>query len=142
MGKLIGLPEWLVVSLFVIIGLAVWLLVGSIGHARMVRRTAAKRANPTREEFLAEMERSGSSADAAEFLWETALFYVQPNLTPHPDDELGEDLFIDDGDWSMDWPRDFAERKGFHKSNLPDWPEGWRVTLRNYGRWLDMGSAG
>ena len=83
------------------------------------------------------MEADVSSA-AAEFLWETALLYLKPRLTPHPDDDLVRDLPIDSDDFSMDWPRDFAKRQGFHESSFPDWPEGWTVTVRNYGRWLDM----
>jgi len=79
------------------------------------------------------------SPEAAEFLWETTLFYTKPRLTPHPDDDLVRDLPIDDGDWSMDWPREFAERQGFHDSNLPDWPKDWPVTIRNFGRWLSIG---
>ncbi|WP_170234895.1 hypothetical protein [Croceicoccus sediminis] len=48
------------------------------------------------------------------------------------------DLPIDEDDWSLDWPRDFARHHGFDESDLPDWPEGWPVTIRNYGRWLNM----
>lgn len=74
----------------------------------------------------------------AEFLWEKASFYVQLPLAPHPDDDPIKDLCIDGDDISMDWPRDWAELRGFHQSNLPDWPSGWQLTLRNFGRWLDM----
>lgn len=77
--------------------------------------------------------------DVARFLWETVLPYVEPQLTPHPDDNLGKDLCIDDDDWGMDWPLEFARRQGFHESNLPDWPKEWPATIRNYGRWLSAG---
>ncbi|WP_324261897.1 hypothetical protein U4960_01745 [Altererythrobacter sp. H2] len=85
---------------------------------------------------------SDVSEDAARFLWQTTLSclkFHEPSLTPHPDDDLIKDLPIDDDDISMDWPREWAERRGFHESNLPDWPKNWPVTIRNYGRWLDMG---
>ena len=141
MGELLGVPEWVAVTLCVLLGLAIWLIGGLIVHARMIRRTAAKRASPSRDEFLTAMVADGVSPDAAEFLWKTALFYVEPRLTPHPDDLLGKDLYIHDHDWSMDWPRDYAEQRGFHESNFPDWPEGWPPTLRNYGRWLSMAPA-
>ena len=81
------------------------------------------------------------SGEASEFLWEIALSYLEGwpwNLAPHPDDDLSKDLPVDEEDWSMDWPREWAERKGFHVSNLADWPEDWLPTIRNYGRWLDM----
>jgi len=85
--------------------------------------------------------RADVSREAALFLWQTALPYLdfhKPPLTPHPDDDLIKDLPIDSDDISMDWPKHWAERHGFHDSNLPDWPKGWPVTIRNYGRWLDM----
>lgn len=83
------------------------------------------------------MENDASKA-AAEFLWDKALAFTQPQFTPHPDDELGNDLLIDDGDWSMDWPIEWAEKNGFNHSNLLEWPHEWRPTLRNYGRWLSL----
>ena len=88
------------------------------------------------------MMRADVSEEAASFLWQTALPYLdchKPPLTPHPDDDLVRDLPIDADEISMDWPRDWAERGGFHDSNLPDWPKEWPATIRNYGRWLDMG---
>ena len=50
-----------------------------------------------------------------------------------------EDLPIDDEEWSMDWPQEWAELRDFHESNFHDWPESWPVTIRNFGRWLDKG---
>lgn len=138
MGELFGIPEWLARTLFVAAFLAI--VFGSAGIVLTKARTrlAARRTNPTYEEFMALM-RTDVGVDTAQFLWDTVLPYVKPQLTPHPDDELANDLCIYDGDWSMDWPREYAERRGFHDSNLPDWPEGWPVTVRNFGRWLDMG---
>lgn len=84
---------------------------------------------------------SGVSDDTSDFLWETISYYSQGlGWTPHPEDDLLTELPIDHDDISMDWPRQFAERRGYHESNLADWPEGWPVTVRNFGRWLDLGS--
>jgi len=57
-------------------------------------------------------------------------------LTPDPDDLL-HDLPIHEDDWSLDWPDDWAERKGFDASNFPDWLDDCPPTVRNYARWLD-----
>lgn len=62
------------------------------------------------------------SPEATAFLWKTALFYIAPRLTPHPNDRLDRDLPVDDGDWSMDWPRDLAREQGFDEELYPDWP--------------------
>ena len=78
------------------------------------------------------------SPDVSQFLWDQTLFYVEPRLTPHPNDHLFEDLKIDDDDVAMDWTREWADRQGFHESNYPDWPENWPTTVRNFGKWLDM----
>lgn len=138
MGELVGLPEWLFAILFVTIGVAIVFGFAWRNTRRQIASTVARRPNPPRQEFMVLMA-SDVSEETSSFLWETALFYCQGRgLTPHPDDDLLKDLPIDDDDISLDWPRDFAKRKGFHESNLPDWPEGCPVTLRNYGRWLDM----
>jgi len=79
------------------------------------------------------------SRETSEFLWQTLIVYLEPKLAPHPDDSLIDDLPIAGDDWSMDWPRDFAEARDFHHTNLPDWPADWPITVRNYGRWLDLG---
>lgn len=132
------MPDWLFATLFVASGVGIMLAIAWRNTNRRLAATAARRPNPTRVEFLKAMQADVSPA-AAEFLWETALPYLEPRLTPHPEDDLVQDLAINADDVSMDWPRDFARRQGFHDSNLPDWPEGWPLTIRNYGRWLDMG---
>ncbi len=78
---------------------------------------------------------------AKEFLWTNALAILQPALTPHPDDDLSRDLPIDSEEWSMDWPKAFADLHGFEQSAYPDWPKDLAPTLRNFGKWLDMGFA-
>ncbi|MEL7687172.1 hypothetical protein AAG596_06015 [Citromicrobium bathyomarinum] len=137
MDELLGLPEWLAKLLFVAFFL---LMLGAYGFYAIGKahgQLAARRPNPSREEFM-QMMAGCCSNEASAFLWAKALEYVRPKLNPHPDDRLGEDLCIDDDDFGMDWPREWAELKEFHESNMPDWPEGWPVTIRNYGRWLDM----
>lgn len=106
---------------FVLAGLAIWLMLGFVMHHHGQRRLAAKRPSPTRREFL-ELLAGSVDENTAKWLWDQAGPYYEP-LTPHPDDLLSEDAKIDDGDWSMDWPK------------------GWDVTIRNFGKWLDMGKA-
>lgn len=137
MGELLGIPEWLAMTLLVVLGVALWLTIGSAVWKRKVRQTAARRPNLSQDAFMTAMS-PDTSPQAAAFLWQTILDYVAPELTPHPDDILGKDLPIDDDDWSMDWPVAFARQQGFHESNLPEWPENWAATIRNYGRWLSM----
>lgn len=137
MGKLVGLPEWLAQTVFVGISVAIWLAIAWRKMSKQMRATQARRPSPSREEFL-EIMMPDADREVAEFLWQKAIFYLEPHLTPHPDDDLGLDLPIDEDDWGMDWPREWAAIRGFHESNLPKWPEAWPPTLRNYGKWLQM----
>jgi hypothetical protein len=68
MGELLGIPEWLAMTSFVLAGLAIWLAFGFVMHRRGMRRLAAKRPNPTRREFL-EMMLESVENDTAEWLW-------------------------------------------------------------------------
>ena len=138
MGELLGIPEWMAVTLWVGTGLAIALGYGYWTIRRAHQQVAFQRDNPSKEQFLAEM-RSDCTLEVSDFLWEKTLYYVEPRLTPHPDDDLILDLKIDDDDIAMDWPREWAEQRGFHDSNLPNWPEEWPATIRNFGKWLDMG---
>lgn len=131
------MPEWLFATLFV--GIAA-LVVGTIAWrntAREIARTAARRANPTKEEFMAMMTPDVSEQTAL-FLWDRAVGGLPSSLTPHPEDNLAESMAIDEEEWSIDWPADYARLNGFHESNLAEWPDGWKPTLRNLGKWLDM----
>lgn len=110
------------------------------GYNRRLKAIAKRRPNLTRGEFIAQLV-PDVSLEAAEFLWKTALDYIEPHATPHPDDHLWQDLPIDPDDIHLDWPRQWAESRGFHESQLPDWPEGTSPTIRNFGRWLDMAKA-
>ncbi len=141
MGELVGIPEWLAATLFVLLFICVVGVVAWRNSSRQVNSTLARRANPDQEEFLALMS-PHVSTEASEFLWHAALPYLEGkpwNLTPHPDDSLVDDLPIADEDWSMEWPLEWAAERGFHESNRPDWPDDWPPTIRNYGRWLDLG---
>lgn len=137
MGELLGVQEWVAVTGFVIVGLAVWLGAGFIMLGRARARVAARRPNPTEAEFLALMAQD-CSPEAARFVWEQALFYVAPRLTPHPDDLLLGDLCIDGDDIDMDWAQRWANRLGIPEHNLPDWPKDWPLTVRNFARWCDL----
>ncbi|MDJ0642020.1 MAG: hypothetical protein QNJ15_04315 [Erythrobacter sp.] len=135
------MPEWLFATLFVggfivIVGAVAWR-----NTKRQLKRLVARRPSPSKDEFL-EMMKPDVSREASEFIWDAVrshLDYFDHALTPHPDDDLVDELPIADEEWSMDWPREWAERSGFHESNFHDWPKEWPVTIRNYGRWLDMG---
>ena len=138
MAELLGIPEWLALTIWVGSVLAICLAYGYWSLRRAHERVSVRRSSPNEEQFLALME-PDCSREVSEFLWEKAVYYVEPRLTPHPDDDLLLDLKIDDDDIGMDWPRAWAEQRGFHESNLPDWPKAWPATIRNFGRWLDMG---
>jgi len=139
-GDLLGVSEWVVATGFVATGLAIWIGLGFWGIRRAYNRVAARRPNPTEAEFLAMMAQD-CSPEAAQFVWEQTLPYVTPRLTPHPDDLLIDDLCIDDDDIEVDWISDWADRKGLVASDLPDWPEVWPLTVRNFARWLDLARA-
>lgn len=132
------MPDWLLPTGFVALCLVAWIGFAWRNTLRQIARTSAKRPNPSREEFDALLGSRVSRA-SADFLWETMMFHLQPRLTPHPDDDLVRDLPIDSDDWSMEWPRDFAIRRGFDESAFPDWPKDVPVTVRNFARWLDLG---
>lgn len=134
-------PDWLWATFTVVGFLGILFCVAWRNTRRQIRATLARRPNLTEAQFM-EVMVGDVSEDAARFIWQTALSYLEfhkPFLAPHPDDDLIKDLPIDDDDISMDWPRAWAEHRGFHDRNLPDWPQDWPVTVRNYGRWLDMG---
>jgi hypothetical protein len=136
-GDLLSVSEWVAATGFVAAGLAIWLGFGAWLHRRALKRVAARRPNPTEAEFLAMMAQD-CSPEAAQFMWEQALPYIAPRLTPHPDDLLIDDLCIDDDDIDMGWISDWADRKGLAASELPDWPEVWPLTVRNFARWCDL----
>ena len=133
-------PDWLSATLSAGIFLAILFGWAWRNTRRQIEQTLSRRSNLTRDEFL-KMMAPDVSREASEFIWESALLcldYFKQKLTPHPDDHLVDDLPIDDEKWSFDWPRDWSDKIGIHASNLPDWPADWAVTVRNFGRWLDL----
>jgi hypothetical protein len=138
MGELLGIPEWLAATPFLIVVLLVWLAWGSRSIRKAHRHLAEKRPNPTRDEFLS-MMRVDVDEDVSAWLWDQLQVYYRP-LTPHPDDHLIEEARIDDDDIGTDWMRDFAKAAGLdHGKAWPDWPAEWELTVRNFARFLQLG---
>ena len=137
MGGLLGLPEWLAITLWLFLALALLRGVGQCILRRAHTRLAAKRPGPTRAAFLSAMAEDVPTRTAA-WLWDQLQIYYAP-LTPHPDDSLIDDACIDEDDIVMDWPSDFENHLGQGKIEWPHWPEQWPLTVRNYARWLEMG---
>lgn len=137
MGELLGLPEWVAKTGFVIAFVAIVFGMAGLSIRKAHARVAARRPNPTEAEFLVMMAQD-CSPEAARFVWAQALFYVEPRLTPHPDDLLRDDLCIDDDDIDMDWRREWAERLAIPEGDLPEWPNDWPLTVRNFARWCDL----
>lgn len=143
MDALFGIPEWLFATLFVVGFVAIVGVVAWRNTDRQLKHLISRRPSPSKDEVL-EMMQSDVAREPSEFIWDIAVPYFDcftPNLTPHPDDQLVDDFPIAEEDWGMDWPREWADRRGFHESNFHDWPEDWPATIRNYGRWLDMGAV-
>lgn len=67
MGELLGVPEWLAATGFVVIVLALWIGLGVFFLRRAHSRLVARRANPTENEFLAMMAQD-CSPEAAYFM--------------------------------------------------------------------------
>lgn len=105
---------------------------------RMISNTLARRDNPTREEFIALLERDVSNETAA-FMWDTMIVYLEPRLAPHPMDHLALDLPIDDDDPTLDWLPSFAELHGKNHKDWPEWLKDWKGTVQNFARWLELG---
>lgn len=73
--------------------------------------------------------------DVAAFVWDVLQAYYRPELTPHPDDDLMDDLLIDPEE-PEDWVLEYCRRSDISSQYLPEWPEDHRVTPRNLGRYL------
>ena len=133
------LMQWHVGLIFVVCFLSVLGILAWRNTKRQIRRTLARRENLSRSAFIEAM--SGEvSAKASEFLLEMTKPHLNCfglEIMLHPDDDFVRDLPIAEDDWSMDWPREWAERRGFHESNFPDWPKDQPVTVRNFAKWLD-----
>jgi hypothetical protein len=119
--------------------LGFWFVVGQRATTKSVKSILDRRENPSREDFLRMME-SDVSRGTAESLWDMFGSCSPPQVKPHPSDNVIEELLIDNI-FKSQWLLDFAQRNGFNPSDLPIWPSDWSVTVRNFGRWLDMGQA-
>ncbi|MFN3458942.1 MAG: hypothetical protein ACK4Z8_15310 [Novosphingobium sp.] len=119
--------------------LAVWLgggyLVGKRNYRRAVQTLRARRADPSREAFTASLSPEVRAA-TAEWFWQQLQAYYQPDLSPHPDDDLIRDMPIDPEE-PEDWVRDYCRANGLKERNLEPWPEGMAVTPRNLLGWLE-----
>ena len=79
------------------------------------------------------------SRETAVWMWDTVRFYTEPDLTPHPDDDMIGDLMIDDDDIGMDWLPEFAKGRGANWKLWPDWPKGQVASVRQFAQWLEQG---
>ena len=102
---------------------------------RMAAALLARRPNRTRDEFVALLA-PDVETETAEWFWNELLVYFRPTLTPHPDDDLMNDLPID-GDDPADWVQDYCKRNGLSTRQLQKWPESRLVTPRNLLGWLE-----
>lgn len=133
------MPEWLLPTLFVTGFLAILFFVASRNTRRGIESVLARRPNPNRTQFL-ELMLVDVSEQAAQFLWDKCseqLKHFSPAITSHPDDLLTE-LPLDEEEFQEDWSAEWTALNGMGESDLPEWPEAWPVTVRNFGRWLDM----
>jgi hypothetical protein len=74
-------------------------------------------------------------ADSAAWFWDELQVYYRPLLSPHPDDDLVNDMPIDP-DEPEDWARDYCRLSGIALRQVRNWPEGRPVTPRNFLCWL------
>lgn len=132
------MPDWLIPTAFVILVMGAVFFAARHNTRRMIATTLARRANPTRDEFVA-MLSEDVSPDTAEFLWNSMVDLVAPRLTPHPDDHLVDDLPIDPDEPAMDWMPEFSRRHGLNANHWPQWPDAQEYTVRNFARWLEAG---
>src|SRR3546814_14559302 len=87
---------------------------------------AARRPNPTREEFVALLSED-AGPDIAIFLWTELTPHWKPGLTPHPDDDFVNDLPIDRAE-PQDWLERYTEAAEYDWQHWPDWNANWPQT--------------
>ena len=113
----------------------VWLHIS--GERRLKRQKAilpALRVNPTYNEFAALLN-ADCEPDIADQLWCDLLPFYAPDMTPHPDDDVIQDMPIDH-DEPNDWLRDFCKKNGFGVRDVTPWPSQQQATVRNLARWF------
>ena len=132
------MSQWLFGSLFAVGTMGLAYVMFRRRRKRGVLTLLARRQNPTREEFIALMI-GDVSPETAVWMWDTVRLYTEPDLMPHPDDDLIGDLMIDDDDVGMNWLPEFAKVRGTNWKLWPDWPTGQVATVRHFARWLEQG---
>ncbi len=126
---------WLFAGGVLVVWLAGSYLIGKRKWERAVLLLRARRADPSREAFVAMLAADVGPA-TAEWFWQELQVYYQPYLAPHPEDDLIDDLPIDP-DEPDDWVRDFCRIHGLNDRDLAPWPKGQAVTPRNLLGWLE-----
>ena len=133
------MPDWLVPAFLAAGFIAVLFAKAHQKTQRMVARTRQRRVNPTESEFVTMLSRD-VNPETAEFVCFAIIEYLQRwQLTPHPDDDLVNDLPIGSDDPTIDWLPRYAELYGANWKLWPKWPQGWDGTVRNFARWLELG---
>lgn len=111
-------------------------LVARWQRPRRVARLLVQRPNLSLAEYCAAMP--DVDADVAEWLWDEVQIFCRPDLTPHPQDEITDDLAIDPDEPDF-WFMDFCEQHNLPHRNFPDWPKGEVVTVHSFALWLSEG---
>lgn len=127
---------WLFGGICVGLFLLLW-VVSARKWKQQAEALAARRANLTREEFIALLS-DDAGADIAEFLWHELASYWTHGLTPHPGDDFLKDLPIDDEE-PQDWLERYCGANGYDWKQWPQWDESHPTTVRNFARWLSEG---
>jgi hypothetical protein len=127
------LSEFAVVA--IVICIFAWTYVA--GERKLVRQKTAlraRRANPTYEEFVTSL-RSDCEADIADQLWQDLLVFYRPDMTPHPEDDVIQDMPIDH-DEPNDWLAHFCKANNMRVKDISPWPKNQQATIRNLARWF------
>ncbi len=119
----------------IVVGVFAWLYF--VGERKLARQKAilqARRANPTHDEFLALLE-TDCEADIADQLWNDLLLFYCPDMTPHPDDDVVQDMPIDDEE-PNDWLAHFCKINDMRVKDVSPWPQQQPATIRALARWF------
>lgn len=127
------MSRWAIAGLVIAGFICLW-IVGKLQWDKKARALLKRRSNPTRDEFVALLA-TECAEDVAEFLWDELQVYFRPLLTPHPDDDLVDDLPIDPEE-PEDWVVEFCKQQELRISDFAEWPKDLAVTPRNLGAWL------
>lgn len=95
---------------------------------------AAQRPSLSEKEFVAALA-PDIDPDISKWLRDKIAEYIEPALTPHPEDDIVTDLHIDD-DEAEDWFLEFCHNFGHDADLAQDWPREQAVTVRNFLHWL------